>query len=119
LTIVSQPEGAVELLRVQDISSLIEIASHYPLVLEVVKYMWLNASTIPDEIQAVRTNVDKIIPSLVVVFKGTDAVTFISFLGDLLPKLDQEVSSPRRVCGISLILTTSRLYQATRNGSSL
>jgi hypothetical protein len=118
LTIVSQPEGAVELLHVQDISSLIEIASHYPLVLEVVKYMWLNASTIPDEIQAVRTNIDKIIPSLVVVFNGTDAVTFISFLGDLLPKLDQEVSSPW-VCGISLILTTSRLYQATQNGSSL
>jgi hypothetical protein len=93
LTIVSQLEGAAELLHIQDLSPLIEIASQYPLVLEVIKYTWLNASAIPDEIQAVRTNVGKIIPSLVVVFKGTDAVTFISFLGDLLPKLEQEVSS--------------------------
>jgi Neurochondrin len=93
LTIVSQPEGAVELLHIQDLSPLIEIASQDPLVLEIIKYTWLNASTISDEIQVVREKVDRVIPALVVVFKGTDAVTFLSFLSDLLPKLEPEVSS--------------------------
>ena len=86
----------MELLGLPDLSALIEIASQYPLVLDVIKYMWLNASTLPNETQSVRENVDKVIPSLVLVFKGTDAVTFISFLGDCLPQLEPEVSSPER-----------------------
>jgi hypothetical protein len=92
LSIASQPEGAVELLHVQDLSPLTEIASHDSLVLEIITFTWLNASTITSETQVVRENIDKIIPSLLVVFKGTDAVTFISFLGKLLPKLEPEVS---------------------------
>jgi Neurochondrin len=92
LTIVSQPEGALKLLHIEDLSPLVEIASQDPLVMEVVLYTWLSASTVPDEIQVVRASIDRVIPSLVVVFKGTDAVTFINFIGDLLPKLEQEVS---------------------------
>lgn len=118
LIIVSQPEGAVELLHVKDLSPLIEIASQYPLVLEVIKYTWLNASTLPEEIQAVRENVNKVVPSLVVVFKGTDAVTFIIFLGDFLPKVEQDVSFQKLFCIISLILTSSRLSPQTPNGSN-
>jgi hypothetical protein len=96
LTIVSQPEGAIELLNVQDTSPLIEIASQYPLVLDVIKYTWLNASSLPGETQAVLENVDKIVPNLLVVFKGTDGVTFINFLGDCLPKLEPGVSCPTK-----------------------
>jgi hypothetical protein len=92
LSISSQLEGAVELLHIQDLSPLIEIASQDPLVLEIINFTWLNASTIATDTQVVRESIDKIIPSLVVVFKGTDAVTFISFLGKLLPKLEPEVS---------------------------
>jgi hypothetical protein len=118
LTTVSQTEGAVELLHIQDLSPLIEIASQDPLVLEIIKYTWLNASTIPDEIQVVRENIDRVIPTLVVVFKGTDAVTFLSFLGDLLSNLEPEVSSPIKSYIITLILTNSRLFRVIRDGSS-
>jgi len=86
----------MELIGVPDISPLIEIANLYPLALDVIKYMWLNASALPDETQVVRENVNKVIPSLVLVFKGTDAVTFISFLGDCFPQLEPEVSSPTK-----------------------
>jgi neurochondrin len=92
LTIASEPEGAVELLHIHDLSPLFEMASQDPLVLEIINYSWLNAQTVPGELQAVQENIDKTIPSLVAIFKGTDAVTFISFLGDLLPKLEPEVS---------------------------
>jgi hypothetical protein len=104
LIIVSQPEGALELLHVQDLSPLVEIASDYPLVLQIINYTWLNASTVSAELQTIRRNIDSIIPLLVVVFKGTDAVTLINFLGRLLPKLEPEVSLQNRECVITLIL---------------
>ncbi|PMD40381.1 DUF1941-domain-containing protein [Hyaloscypha variabilis F] len=106
LTIVSQPEGAIELLNVQDTSPLIEIASQYPLVLDVIKYTWLNASSLLGETQAVLENVDKIVPNLLVVFKGTDGVTFINFLGDCLPKLEPGTlpSNPTWLKPLSLLL---------------
>jgi hypothetical protein len=119
LTIVSQPEGAMELLHVQDLSPLIELASQESLVLEIFNYAWLNASIIPDEVQAVRENIDKIVPSLVVVFKGTDGVTFLSFLGDLIPKLEPEVSFLTSFPIIILVLTNNRPFQKILNGSSL
>lgn len=85
------------MLHIPDLSSVVELASQYPLVLEITKYTWLNAQVIPAEVQAVQENLDRTIPSLVAVFKGTDAVTFISFFGDLLPKLESEVSSFEKV----------------------
>jgi hypothetical protein len=118
LTIVSQPEGAVELLHIQDLSPLIELASQDPLVLEIINYTWLNASLIPAEIQAVRENIDKIVPPLVVVFKGTDGVTFLNFLGDLFPKLEPDVSSLTRFPIIIRVLINSRPFQKVLCGSS-
>jgi hypothetical protein len=109
----------MELLHVQDLSPLIELASQDPLVLEIFKYTLLNASIIPAEVQAVRENIDKIVPSLVVIFKGTDGVTFLSFLGDLIPKLEPEVSFLPNFPIIILVLTTSRPFQEILNGSSL
>lgn len=96
LTIVSQPEGALEILAVQDLSPLIEISNQDPLVLDIFNFSWTNASTIPAEVEAVKKSINQVIPALIVNFKGTDAVTFVAFVGNLLPKLEPEVSVPSR-----------------------
>ncbi|KAF7889039.1 hypothetical protein EAF00_009339 [Botryotinia globosa] len=88
LTIVSQVEGSLELLKVEDISSLTEIAPQYPLVLDILNYTWANGSTV--EVQAVYESINRVIPNLLVVFKGTDAVTFLSFISSFIPKLSSE-----------------------------
>jgi hypothetical protein len=92
LTISSQPEGALELLSVPDLTPLIQIATQDPLVLEIMNYAWITASTIDTEVQTVRESIEKIMPALVTTFKDTDAVTLISFVGNLLPKLEFEAS---------------------------
>lgn len=92
LTISSQPEGALEILSVQDVSPLIEIASQHTLVLEIFQYTWLNASSLSVHVPHVRESIDKVIPALVVTFKGTDAVTFLNFLDTLLHRIEPEVS---------------------------
>lgn len=90
LTIVSHSEGAIELLNIEDLSPLTEISPQYALVLDILDFTWANAAT-SSEIDKVRKSIDKLIPMLQNAFKGTDAVTFISFLGTLLPKLVPEV----------------------------
>jgi hypothetical protein len=92
LTIVSQPEGSLKILRIEDLSPLTEIATQDPLVLDIMAFTWTNASTASIEVLAVRNSIDKIISALLVVFKGTDAVTLINFIGSLVPKLIPEVS---------------------------
>lgn len=98
LTIVSQPEGASEFMTIQDLSPLIEIACQHPLVLQVFLYSWTNASTIVTETEAVKKSIDSTIPALIVNFKGTDAVTLLSFVANLLPKLESEVSLQHCQC---------------------
>ncbi|KAK6595608.1 hypothetical protein H4I96_09927 [Botrytis cinerea] len=88
LTIVSQVEGSLELLKIEDLSSLTEIAPQCPLVLDILNYTWANGSTI--EVQAVHESINRVIPNLLVVFKGTDAVTFLSFVSSFIPKLSFE-----------------------------
>lgn len=92
LTIASQPEGALEILRIEDLSPLTEIAPQYPSVLDILSYTWTNASVISGEVERVRDSIDKYMPMLLVVFKDTDAVTLISFFGNLIPKLVPDVS---------------------------
>lgn len=91
LTIVSQVEGSLELLKVEDISPLTEIAPQYPLVLDILNYTWANGSTVNTEVQTVHGSINRVIPNLLVVFKGTDAVTFLSFISNFIPKLSSEV----------------------------
>lgn len=91
LTIVSQREGALELLQLEDMSSLTEIASQFSYVLDIFKFTWINASAERSDLQLVQDNIDKILPAFILVFKSTDAVTLISFVGDVLPKLDPAV----------------------------
>lgn len=117
LTIVSQPEGALEMLRIEDLSPLTEIAVQYPLVLDIFSFTWTNASTIgpPD---AVRESIDKYVTILLVVFKDTDAVTLLNFIGNLIPKLTPEVSAD---CSQPWKhqLTCARLFLKARNGCLL
>jgi hypothetical protein len=89
---VSQPEGASEVLYLEDFSPLTEIATQHPLVLNIFGYTWMNASNSSAEVAAVQANVDKIIPALLIAFRQTDAVTLIECLGNFLPKVVPEVS---------------------------
>ncbi|KAH8672064.1 Neurochondrin-domain-containing protein [Tricladium varicosporioides] len=106
LSIVSQIEGARELLHIPDISALTELATQHSLVLDVLLYMWINASTVSDEISSVHESIDKIIPTLIVSFRQTDAVTFIQCVASLIPKLTPEALplSPRWLTPLVSIL---------------
>ncbi|KAA8563736.1 hypothetical protein EYC84_011755 [Monilinia fructicola] len=94
LTIVSQVEGSLEILKIEDLSPLTEIAPQCPLVLDILNYTWANASTVNTEVQAVRGSINKVIPNLLLVFKGTDAVTFLSFIASFIPKVTSEALPP-------------------------
>ena len=89
LTFVSQVQGASELLRTDDLTPLTEIAVQHPLVLDILGFTWINTSTIVPH--TVLESIDRVIPSLIIIFRDTDAVTFIKFLGSLLPKLVPQV----------------------------
>ncbi|CAD6445069.1 35366ff8-8604-47d7-a34b-0c372026f106 [Sclerotinia trifoliorum] len=106
LTIVSQAEGSLELLKVEDLSPLTEIAPQYPLVLDIFNYTWANGSTINTEVQAVHESINRVIPNLLVVFKGTDAVTFLTFIASFIPKLSSEAlpRNPKWLKSITILL---------------
>ncbi|XMA20187.1 hypothetical protein WAI453_012978 [Rhynchosporium graminicola] len=90
LTTVSHTEGALELLAIEDLTPLLEISNQYPLVLEIIGYSWINALTSQLQVEAVRNSINQVIPTLIANFRGTDAVTFIGFVGNTLPKLESE-----------------------------
>ncbi|KAK0121433.1 hypothetical protein ONS95_009727 [Cadophora gregata] len=106
LTIVSQREGALEFLAVEDLSPLIEISNQHPLVLEIFSFAWTNASTVTAEVEAVRKSINQVIPAMIVNFKGTDAVTFIDFVGNMLPKLEPKAipRNPKWLAPLILML---------------
>lgn len=97
MTITSQPEGASENLKIEDLSPLTEIAAQHSLALDILSFTWTNAATIPAEVEKVRKSIDELMPVLQNVFKGTDAVTFLSFVGNFLPRLVPEVSIGQRM----------------------
>jgi len=92
LTISCQPEGALELLNIEDYSPLTEIAAQNPLVLDILKFSWTNAIRIDGQVDTVRKKMDMTMPLLLNVFRGTDAVTLIRFAGSLLSNIIPEVS---------------------------
>lgn len=81
------------MLKIEDLSPLTEIAAQNPLVLDILTFMWTNAALVATEVEAIQKSIDKVIPALQNTFNGTDAVTFLSFLGNLIPKLAPEVSA--------------------------
>ncbi|TVY21059.1 hypothetical protein LARI1_G001241 [Lachnellula arida] len=109
LTLASHPEGALEILHIEDFSPLIEIASQYSRVLDIFSYTWMNASTISNEVASVRENIDKIIPALLLVFRQTDAVTLLECLGNFLPKIVPEAISPNPNWLVPLVSSLRKL----------
>ena len=95
LTIASQPDGALEILNIRDLSPLTEIAVQYSLVLDILNYAWTNGAIVPTEVGKVCKSINDRIPTLQNVFKSTDAVTFLTFVASFLPKLKPEVSTYR------------------------
>ncbi|CZR66813.1 uncharacterized protein PAC_16714 [Phialocephala subalpina] len=97
LSVVSQPEGAVELLHLEDLSPLTELANQYPLVLEIISFTWTNAALMPSEVPVVQKRIDQIFPTLIVNFRGSDGVTLLSSVANLIPKLEPGIlpNSPK------------------------
>ncbi|KAJ9134426.1 DUF1941 family protein [Pleurostoma richardsiae] len=119
LTLVSFPEGAQVFAGVDDLSPLIEIAPSQPLVLDILEFAWLNSMTVVQDATALSSRIDKSIQSLVASFKGTDAVTLLTFLAKLLGNLDTHVVPPpldwlKPVIGFIRNLVTSRPTAAGR-----
>ncbi|KAK1769142.1 e9b59b6a-f39c-4d2a-9b94-75afe2ab05bc [Phialemonium atrogriseum] len=120
LILVSQQDGAVALTRVDDLSPLTEIAPSHPLVLQIFSLAWLQAMTAgSDNGSDLVSKVDITVDSLVSSFKGTDAVTLLACLADLLPKLGPEVLPPNPTWIKPLVdfirtLVTSRPTAAAR-----
>jgi hypothetical protein len=93
MTIASQPEGALEMLQIEDLSPLTSLAAQDSSALDIMSFAWTNASANGSETKKVQESIDKYMPKLLDAFKNTDAVTLISFVGNLIPKLTPEVSA--------------------------
>ncbi len=87
-------EGAKVFTEIQDLSPLTEIAPSQPLAVDTLLHAWLTAATTVSDKSSLSSKIDSTIGSLISSFKGTDAVTLLSFLANLLPRLDSEVSYP-------------------------
>ena len=77
--------------HLEDLSPLTEVAPSNPQALEVLSYAWLNSlagAEIPSDL---RQKMDKTVDSLVASFKGTDAVTLLEFLANLLRALQTPI----------------------------
>ncbi|KAG8161674.1 hypothetical protein KVR01_008661 [Diaporthe batatas] len=90
LTLVSRPEGAKEFVSVDDVSALIEIAPSQPLALNIFLYAYAQSAAFVEDAASMQSKLDNIIQSLVASFKGTDAVTLLAFLAELLRRLSPE-----------------------------
>jgi hypothetical protein len=90
-TLASTGKGARAIVKVQDLSPLTEIASSNPKALDVLRFAFLNTMGSVEDISAARKQVNDTIQSLASSFKGTDAVTFLSFLGSFLRQADSTV----------------------------
>lgn len=94
--LITTPDGAKAFIALDDVTTLIEIAPSQPLVLDIFFYAWLNAtsssvSSSAEDKDLLRTKIDHTITALVSSFKGTDAVTLLDFLANLLPRLEPHV----------------------------
>ncbi|KAK3375286.1 Neurochondrin-domain-containing protein [Podospora didyma] len=91
MNLVSQPEGACVFAAVEDLAPLIEMAPSQPLVLDTLSLACLSSMTATLDRASLRSRIDNSISQLVSSFKGTDAVTLLAFLANLLPQLEREV----------------------------
>ncbi|RKK15242.1 hypothetical protein BFJ66_g2726 [Fusarium oxysporum f. sp. cepae] len=83
-TLASSQQGAQEFIKVEDFSSLTEIAPSHAQVLDIFCFAWLNSMTTIEDPSTLVRQIDDTIQSLVSSFTGTDAVTLLEFLGYFL-----------------------------------
>ncbi|KAL7923563.1 Neurochondrin domain-containing protein [Trichoderma austrokoningii] len=119
-TLVSRQEGAMALVRIDDLSSITEIAPSHAVAMDVLLHAWLNAMVVVDDTSYVANHIDGNVQSLVASFRGTDAVTLLEFLGQLLRQASSEVipANPKWLGAVvSYIrnLVTSRPNSAARS----
>lgn len=93
LSLVSFPDGARALLQVEDVSPLVEVAPSQPLVLDIFYAAWVNSMANPGDRGMLTSQISQTTRGLVSTFKGTDAVTLLDFLAQLLRSLGPEVRS--------------------------
>lgn len=116
LTLVSRPEGAKIFVQIEDLSPLIETAPSQPLVLDVFLHAYAHAATISEDNSSLQLKIDQTVKSLVASFKGTDAVTLLTFVDQLLRRLDREVGLPSALGYRAYTLTTARFYHQIHCG---
>ncbi|EQL00194.1 hypothetical protein G6O67_006192 [Ophiocordyceps sinensis] len=119
-TLASSPEGARVLVGVQDLSPLTEIAPSHALVLDILRFAWLNGMAGVEDKRALSRRIDETTQSLASSFTGTDAVTLLEFLGSFLRQADPTIlpGTPRwlkSVSGYIQSLVTSRPSSEARS----
>ncbi|KAL6694632.1 Neurochondrin domain-containing protein [Trichoderma pleuroticola] len=118
--LVSSQEGAMALVKVEDLSSITEIAPSHAVAMDILRHAWLNAMIVVDDASYLADRIDRNVQSLVSSFRGTDAVTFLEFLGLLLRQASPEIIPPNPKWLNSAInfirnLVTSRPNSAARS----
>ncbi|KAL6786808.1 Neurochondrin domain-containing protein [Trichoderma sp. SZMC 28012] len=92
--LVSSQEGAMALVKVEDLSSITEIAPSHAVAMDILRHAWLNSMVVVDDASYLADRIDRNVQSLVSSFRGTDAVTFLEFLGLLLRQASSEIIPP-------------------------
>ncbi|KAL7934478.1 Neurochondrin domain-containing protein [Trichoderma chlorosporum] len=118
--LVSSQEGAMALVEVEDLSSIAEIAPSHAVAMDILRHAWLNAMVVVDDTSYLADRIDRNVQSLVSSFRGTDAVTFLEFLGLLLRQAKSEItpSNPKwlnSVINFIRNLVSSRPNSAARS----
>lgn len=94
MTISSTTAGAQEVLKINDLSAVIEIAPQHPEALEVLSYTWCNASTSPEKVAHVQESIDITVAYLLRLFrrsfKDTNPVHLLSSLGYTFQRLPRD-----------------------------
>ncbi|ATY61971.1 hypothetical protein A9K55_008426 [Cordyceps militaris] len=83
-TLVNSGEGADVLMQVEDTTPLSEIATSHAMVLDIFGRAWLHRMAGGAPGAGFAQKVDAVIQSLAVLFKGTDGVTYLAFMGNFL-----------------------------------
>lgn len=82
-------------ISIEDITPLTEIAATNPIILDILRHAWLGSMSTTESKHELAQNVDKNLHAVTIAFKGTDAVTLLSFIGSLLPQADPAVCITR------------------------
>jgi Neurochondrin len=91
LTFASWPAGAERLLGVEDWSPLLEVAPQQPLAVDIIKFALINGALQPNLLQQVRERLDRVVPALIVNFRGSTNSPLLELLADIFTKLPPEV----------------------------